>query len=132
MAASNRALFLATTCFLVPLAGVLLTIPHAVISWVEVDSNSEELAGAMFVRVTGAATLSLGWLAWRVREVAPEISRSVHQGFAAFFLIQSVAILMALLGGAATNWVWLVLALDIPFFAMHAGSGLGPVQGRAL
>ena len=43
-----------------------------------------------------------------------------------------IAILMALLGAAATNWVWLVLALDIPFFAMHAGSGLGPVQGRAL
>ncbi len=114
---------LGVSALLFGIAGIALVLaPRATSSVV-----GSTVAGdaTLLARALGAALLGMGVAAGAARRASRDGRRAVHQGLAAFSLVASILLLMALLAAAVSLWGWVLLAVLIPLFAVHAGSGLG-------
>ncbi len=116
-------LLVATALLLLGLGASWIVLPHQILPYLGVPLP--DVGAGVVARLAGTAMFGLGAIAWLTRAAAPGLLRPVHQGFAAYFLSQSVVILLALMAGVFNLWGWVLLAVAIPLFAMHAGAGLG-------
>lgn len=127
MESTSRTLLVTTAALLLMLGLGFVLVPRPLFAS---GSSALDLSTLMLVRVAGSALCGLGAIAGLLRGAPAEARRLTHRGFAIFFLMESVVILMALLGGALTLWGWVFLASSIPLFATHAGAGFESAESR--
>lgn len=114
---------LGASAVLLGLVGLVLVLaPSAAFSLLGVGISGD---APLLARVLGAALLGMGVAAGAARAAPRPGRRAVHQGLAVFSLVTSILLLMALLAATVNMWGWVLLAVMIPLFAVHAGSGLG-------